>query len=82
MGPVHMTPEQAVEARVQLRADYALGVHYGTFALADDAQADPPARLQRALSGREDATSFWILSEGEGRQVPPLRTESPRIHNK
>jgi L-ascorbate metabolism protein UlaG (beta-lactamase superfamily) len=76
MGPVHMTPEQAVEARVLLGAAYTLGVHYGTFALADDAQADPPARLQRALSSREDATSFWILSQGEGRQVPPLRMDT------
>ena len=75
MGPVHMTPEQAVEVRYQLGASYALGIHYGTFALADDGQEDPPARLQRALAGREDAASFWILAEGEGRQVPPLRID-------
>jgi L-ascorbate metabolism protein UlaG (beta-lactamase superfamily) len=72
MGPVHMTPEHAVEVRAQLGAAYALAIHYGTFALADDAQADPPARLRRALVEREDAGSFWILPEGEGRQIPAL----------
>lgn len=48
------------------------GSDLGTFALADDAQADPPDRPHRALSGREDASCFWILPEGEGRQVSPL----------
>jgi L-ascorbate metabolism protein UlaG (beta-lactamase superfamily) len=76
MGPVHMTPEQAVEVRNQLGVAYALAVHYGTFALADDAQADPPD-LRRALAGREDADRFWILPEGEGRQVPMLSVDIP-----
>ena len=75
MGPVHMTPEQAVEVRVQLGAAYAVANHYGTFALADDAQADPPDRLRRALAGREDTDRFWILPEGEGRQVPTLSVD-------
>jgi L-ascorbate metabolism protein UlaG (beta-lactamase superfamily) len=70
MGPVHMTPEQAVESWEMAGASVAVGIHFGTFALADDAEADPPARLRRALAGREDADRFWILSEGEGRQVP------------
>lgn len=74
MGPVHMTPEQAVEVRDQLGAAYALAIHYGTFALADDSQVDPPDRLRRALAGREDGSRFWILPEGEGRQVPLLST--------
>jgi L-ascorbate metabolism protein UlaG (beta-lactamase superfamily) len=70
MGPVHMTPEQAVEARVMARADLAVGIHFGTFSLADDGAADPPARLREALAGREDADRFWTLDEGEGREIP------------
>jgi hypothetical protein len=68
MGPVHMTPDQAVEVRAQLGA---------AFALADDALADPSVRLRRALAGREDADHFWILSEGQGRQVPELPAAIP-----
>lgn len=72
MGPVHMTPDQAVEVRAQAGAEIAVAVHYGTFALADDAYREPLARLRRALAGREDADRFWILPEGEGRQVPAV----------
>ncbi|HEV2133437.1 MAG TPA: MBL fold metallo-hydrolase [Terracidiphilus sp.] len=77
MGPVHMTPDQAVDVRAQLGAANAVAVHYGTFALADDAHEDPPAHLRRVLAGREDADRFWILPEGEGRLVPALPVGIP-----
>jgi L-ascorbate metabolism protein UlaG (beta-lactamase superfamily) len=70
MGPVHMTPEQAVEARVLAGAATAIGIHFGTFSLADDGEADPPERLRRALAGRADADRFWTLAEGDGREIP------------
>jgi len=70
MGPVHMTPEQAVEARTLVGADMAVGIHFGTFSLADDGESDPPARLREAMAGHEDADRFWILVEGEGREIP------------
>lgn len=75
MGPIHMTPEEAVEARSILNAAVAVAIHYGTFSLADDGETDPAERLQRALQGRADADSFWLLSEGEGRLVPELQEE-------
>ena len=70
MGPVHMTPEQAVRARELLDAATAIAIHFGTFALADDGEAEPIERLQRALEGRSTGERFWVLSEGEGRMVP------------
>ncbi|HVT98272.1 MAG TPA: MBL fold metallo-hydrolase, partial [Acidobacteriaceae bacterium] len=70
MGPVHMTPEQAVEAHEILGAATSMGIHFGTFALADDGETAPVERLQRALASRKDQTRFWTLSEGEGRLVP------------
>jgi len=70
MGPVHMTPEQAVEARAILAASIAIGIHYGTFALADDSETAPVDRLQTALLGCSDAQQFWVLKEGEGRLIP------------
>lgn len=70
MGPIHMTPEQAVEARAILDAETAIGIHFGTFALADDGETEPVERLQRALQDREDRDKFWILQEGEARPVP------------
>jgi L-ascorbate metabolism protein UlaG (beta-lactamase superfamily) len=70
MGPIHMTPEQAVEARTILGASVAIGIHFGTFALADDGETEPVARLGAALQGRQDAEQFWVLEEGKGRLVP------------
>jgi L-ascorbate metabolism protein UlaG (beta-lactamase superfamily) len=70
MGPIHMTPEQAVEARSILLASIAIGIHYGTFALADDGETAPLERLQGALKGRSDAGQFRVLNEGEGRLIP------------
>lgn len=77
MGPVHMTPDQAIHVRTQLGAPNAVAIHYGTFALADDSHADPSTRLRRALAGREDTAHFWILPEGQGRQVPALTAAIP-----
>jgi len=65
MGPVHMTPEQAVEARAILDAAIAIPIHYGTFSLAA-----PIERLQRALAQNGDEDKFCVLQEGEGRLIP------------
>jgi L-ascorbate metabolism protein UlaG (beta-lactamase superfamily) len=70
MGPVHMTPEQAVEAASIVSATTSIGIHFGTFALADDGEAAPVERLRAALQGREDAERFRVLEEGEGHAVP------------
>jgi L-ascorbate metabolism protein UlaG (beta-lactamase superfamily) len=70
MGSVHMTPEQAVEARDLLQASLAIGIHFGTFALADDGETAPADRLRLALKNRKDRDQFWLLTEGEGRLVP------------
>ncbi len=70
MGPIHMTPEEAVLARSILGTGTAVAIHFGTFALADDGETDPTGRLRQALRGREDARQFWVLQEGEGRPVP------------
>ncbi|HEY2466685.1 MAG TPA: MBL fold metallo-hydrolase [Terracidiphilus sp.] len=70
MGPIHMTPEQAVQARAILGASVAVPIHFGTFSLADDGETDPVERLEKALHGRRDSAHFWVLKEGEGRVIP------------
>jgi L-ascorbate metabolism protein UlaG (beta-lactamase superfamily) len=70
MGPIHMTPEQAVEAREILGAAAAAAIHFGTFALADDGETAPVERLQHALAACSHDAPFWVLTEGEGRLVP------------
>jgi L-ascorbate metabolism protein UlaG (beta-lactamase superfamily) len=46
MQKVHMTPEQALEAQVQLRARTAIAMHLGTFKLTQEASDEPERRLR------------------------------------
>ncbi len=68
MSPIHMSPEQAVEAANDLRAGLSVPMHYGTFNLADDGETEPLEALAAALQKRP--TSFAVLGFGEGRDVP------------
>jgi L-ascorbate metabolism protein UlaG (beta-lactamase superfamily) len=71
MGPIHMSPEDAVAAHLALGAQASLGMHFGTFRLSDEGPADPVEDLAAA---REDAgvaaPAFFTLAPGEGRDLP------------
>ena len=70
MSEVHMSPEQAVQAHLQLGAQRSIASHFGTFRLADDGEDEPLERLRAALHDNDlHGTSFWALSPGEGRDV-------------
>ena len=71
MGPVHMSPEEALAAHRDLEADTSVGIHYGTFELADDGQDEPRREIERRLDQEPWKRSrFWLLDNGEGRDVP------------
>ncbi|MGH7348732.1 MAG: MBL fold metallo-hydrolase, partial [Candidatus Rokuibacteriota bacterium] len=66
---VHTTPEQAVQAFVDLDARAILGMHWGTFDLADEPLDEPPARMLAEIRRRAiDPSRAWILKIGETRQ--------------
>jgi L-ascorbate metabolism protein UlaG (beta-lactamase superfamily) len=68
MGPVHMSPREAVQAARDLQASLAIPIHFGTFPLADDGEAEP---VQALLAARADAgVPFEVLGFGEGRNAP------------
>ena len=63
--PVHMSPEEALEAWTDLHAKKFLGIHWGTFALAREAYDEPPRRIAEEVERRHlDAKSVWILPPG------------------
>ncbi len=69
MKRVHTTPEEAVAAFVDLDARSMLGIHWGTFDLADEALAEPPIRMIAEIQRRQIAPSrAWLLKIGETRQ--------------
>jgi len=71
MSEVHISPEEAVRAHQTLRAATSVGIHFGTFHLADDGQDEPAMELKRAVEkAGEPRPRFWALEFGEGRDVP------------
>ncbi len=72
MAEQHVNVHEAVKIHHDLRAKRSLGVHWGTFALTDEALDEPPqvlARL-RAEQGLHDET-YFVLAIGETRLLPP-----------
>lgn len=71
MQPVHLSPKESVEAHKILGAGVSLAIHFGTFALADEGEFEPVAKLREALMKEEQyAPRFWVLEAGEERDVP------------
>ena len=68
MADQHIDPAQAVQAYRDLGAKRALGVHWGTFELSDEALDEPPRALAAALAKAGVATDdFVVLAIGETR---------------
>lgn len=71
MGRIHESPKEAVQAALDLRASFAVPMHFGTFPLADDGETEPVEALQTALEATP--APFAVLGFGEGRDVPDGR---------
>ncbi len=66
MAPVHMNPDEAVRAHLDVRSEFSVGMHWGTFALTDEPLAEPPIALRHQLARRHlPATSFRTMRFGE-----------------
>ncbi|HTY77939.1 MAG TPA: MBL fold metallo-hydrolase [Candidatus Bathyarchaeia archaeon] len=66
---VHLTPEQAVQAHADLRGATLLGMHWGTFDLAEEPLDEPPQRMLAEAARRNvPADQAWIVKLGETRR--------------
>jgi L-ascorbate metabolism protein UlaG (beta-lactamase superfamily) len=66
MRHIHMNPEDALEALRLSGAGRALGHHWGTFRLTNEAIEQPPQDLAAALATRDiPADRFTALRPGE-----------------
>ena len=50
MAAQHTDPAEAVQIMKDVEAAHAIGIHWGTFQLTDEARDEPPARLATALA--------------------------------
>jgi N-acyl-phosphatidylethanolamine-hydrolysing phospholipase D len=68
MKSVHLTPEEAVQAFIDLNARTLLGIHWGTFDLAEEPLDEPPQRMLAEIRRRGiDPARAWIFKLGETR---------------
>ena len=67
MAPVHMNPDEAVRAHLDLRPRVSIGMHFGTFQLTDEAIDDPLHALERARTAPGvNGEAFKVLDFGGG----------------
>lgn len=64
----HMNPEDAVLAHIDLEASLSVGMHFGTFQLADEEYDEPVKDLEHALN-KHDVSNFAVLEMGETRRI-------------
>ncbi|HWW88168.1 MAG TPA: MBL fold metallo-hydrolase [Vicinamibacterales bacterium] len=70
MQAVHMNPEEAVQAHLDLEAVRSIGMHYGTFQLTGEGIDEPLHALDAALHARDLVPSaFRALGFGESIRV-------------
>jgi N-acyl-phosphatidylethanolamine-hydrolysing phospholipase D len=70
MPDIHMNPEEAVQAHLDVGARRSIGMHFGTFRLTTEGLNEPVAALGRARSaaGIDDA-AFTTLAVGESARL-------------
>ena len=62
---VHMNPEEALRAFVELGAQRMVPMHYGTFRLSYEPLHEPPERLLASAREQGLAERITIMTEGE-----------------
>ncbi|HSI44329.1 MAG TPA: MBL fold metallo-hydrolase [Methylotenera sp.] len=66
MKSVHMNPEEAVQAHLDLKSKRSIGIHFGTFQLTEEKIDQPVIDLQIAMTSRGlNNDDFNTLKEGQ-----------------
>lgn len=66
MQPMHMNPEEAVRAHLDVQARASIGMHFGTFQLTDEGIDEPLRALESARTAAGVAPdAFRVLDFGE-----------------
>ena len=73
MKTMHVNTDEAVQAHLDLRARYSVGMHWGTFRLTDERLDEPPMMLAQSLArvGVPD-TAFFLMQHGETRLLDAM----------
>lgn len=76
MQPIHADPDEAVQIHQDVQSPKSIGMHFGTFPLADEGMEEPKADLAKARKkyGLAD-DAFITLEEGKRFTFPPSSKE-------
>jgi L-ascorbate metabolism protein UlaG (beta-lactamase superfamily) len=80
MNVSHAHPTEAVKIHQDLHVDKSIAIHWGTFALSEEAHDEPPRLLEEA--SREAGVDFVAVSQGECIVGPEYEEEEERVMEK
>lgn len=67
MRYAHINPQEAAQIFLDLRAQNALGTHWGVFQLTDEKMDEPPQRIAKAAEDAGIGNAFHVFQHGETR---------------
>jgi len=69
---VHMNPEEAVKAFIELKAKRLIPMHFGTFRLSYEPLHEPPVRLLACAQEHGIADKVFVMTEGQPEVFGPV----------
>jgi L-ascorbate metabolism protein UlaG (beta-lactamase superfamily) len=73
MKIMHVNPEEAVRAHIDLHAHHSVAMHWGTFRLTDELLDEPPRKLDEALAKAGlTRAQFTVMKHGETLKLDEL----------
>jgi L-ascorbate metabolism protein UlaG (beta-lactamase superfamily) len=82
MRSVHMNPDEAVRAHLDLQSVQSIGMHFGTFQLTTEGIDEPLLKLEAARRARNIAESrFRTLEFGESMQIRDGKFNGSALRN-
>lgn len=76
MNPIHVDPEQAIQIHKDVSSNQSIGMHFGTFPLADEGMHEPQADLKKARKKHGVPKSiFYTLGEGDVKILRPKKAK-------
>lgn len=64
--PQHISPEEAAQVHIDVRACKSIGIHWGTFPLGSEFYLDPPKEVRKGMEKLgQDPEDFLTLHHGE-----------------
>jgi len=68
MKPYHVNPDESARIHIDVRSQYSVAMHWGTFILTDEPLDEPPVKLAAALKQHHiDESKFEVFKHGETR---------------